>query len=368
MSPSPARQSLPKALASCWVEVTWEGPWSASMTTLRDAENNRECCGSASDRRAASRKWSNAKTCATHLLRSSSPSCFPYTPPSFPFLPRLSSSLANAVSASPNKWSASWALRDPSPRNGRAASSAAFSHGASIDAKSPSTCARRTWSHRTSSSGLNTKRFAATSSTTFLRASTKLSLRQTAAQRRRRSLFCAVANSAFGAVDLFDEAPTNNSSSHALREASSGTVVSRTASEARLAATARARSSNRRSTPRRTWPAGRGVAFFGGGGGGSTHLPSTVALRRLFPSNLNATAPLKPPGRSGRHVSAQAATSPRSIVIDWAPPSKRAVMFVGVRTTSTVALRFASAGQLNTNVLTASLSGCCSPKSMVAGL
>mmetsp|Transcript_6829 Transcript_6829/g.21359 ORF Transcript_6829/g.21359 Transcript_6829/m.21359 type:complete len:348 (-) Transcript_6829:415-1458(-) len=270
MSPSPARQSLPKALASCWVEVTWEGPWSASMTTLRDAENNRECCGSASDRRAASRKWSNAKTCATHLLRSSSPSCFPYTPPSFPFLPRLSSSLANAVSASPNKWSASWALRDPSPRNGRAASSAAFSHGASIDAKSPSTCARRTWSHRTSSSGLNTKRFAATSSTTFLRASTKLSLRQTAAQRRRRSLFCAVANSAFGAVDLFDEAPTNNSSSHALREASSGTVVSRTASEARLAATARARSSNRRSTPRRTWPAGRGVAFFGGGGGGAS--------------------------------------------------------------------------------------------------
>ena len=68
----------------------------------------------------------------------------------------------------------------------------------------PSTCARNTWSHRTSSSGLNTKRFAATSSTTFFLAVLKLSLRQTAAQRRRLSLFCAVANSAVGAVAVAD--------------------------------------------------------------------------------------------------------------------------------------------------------------------
>ena len=54
-----------------------EGPWSASMTTFRDAENSRECCGSASDSLAASRQWSHAKTWATHLFLNSSPNCLP---------------------------------------------------------------------------------------------------------------------------------------------------------------------------------------------------------------------------------------------------------------------------------------------------
>ena len=261
----------------------------------------------------------------------------------------------------------SCARKAPLPRKGNATSNAALSQGVSTEANRPKTCARNTWSHLTSNSGLSWSRAAATSSPRCLRALTKLSLRQTAPQRWRRAALCAAANSCASCVPVDGAAPTSNSSSHARNEASSGTVVSRTASEARRAATARALSSSRFSTRPRTLAGSCGVAFFRGGGGGSTHLPRTVALSRRLPSRRKATAPRSPPGRSGRQLSAHAATSPCSIVIDCAPPSKRAVTFAGVRTTSTVALRFASAGQLRTSVFTASPCGCCSPKSMVAG-